>query len=96
MTHSNKHQHIICGISHNSIGELGISDEEGGDAFIVQQANQSVDLRVHDGLPHQGEGTVPGLHTLRHALWLHSRNTCSSTRSTWQVWEGSTLLGVYM
>lgn len=45
----------------DSVWELGIGDQEGGDVALVQLCQDCVNLRVHDGLPHQREGTVPHL-----------------------------------
>lgn len=62
----------------DGIRELCIGDEEGGDSLLMEQLDQSVDLGVHDGLPHKREGAVLWLHPLRQTLQLHSRHS----------WEG--------
>ena len=46
----------------DAVRELGVGDQEGGDAALVQLPQDGVDLRVHDGLPDQRQGTVPHLH----------------------------------
>ena len=46
----------------DTVRELGVGDQEGGDAALVQLPQDGVDLRVHDGLPNQRQGTMPHLH----------------------------------
>lgn len=58
------------------VWELGVGDEEAGDALGVQEADEGIDFRVHDWLTHQGEGTVLDCQSLLVALRLHSRNAC--------------------
>lgn len=54
------------------LGELSVGDQEGGDAVLVQQPHEAVDLWVHDGLPHQGQGTVLHRQGFLQASCLHS------------------------
>ena len=49
------------------VWELGIGDQEGGDVALVQLCQDGIDFGVHDGLPHQREGTVPHLHRTGHS-----------------------------
>ena len=46
----------------DSVRELGVGDQEGGDVALVQLCQDGIDFGVHDGLPHQREGAVPHLH----------------------------------
>ena len=62
----------------NGIWELCIGDEESGDAFLMKKLYYSVDLWVHNGFSHEGQGTVLRLHALHYPLCLHSRDTCTS------------------
>lgn len=59
-------------LSPDLLGELGVGDQEGGDALVVQEPQQVVDVGVHDGLPHQGQGTVLHCQGLLQPSCLHS------------------------
>ena len=61
----------------NGLRELGICDEEGGDALLMEEADQGIDFWVHDWLADQREGTVLRSHTLGKPLRLHTWHTCS-------------------
>lgn len=45
----------------------------------VEEADESVDFRVHDWLAHKREGTMFDLQPLLIPLQLHSRDTCKQT-----------------
>ena len=49
--------------------KLSIGDEEGGDLPLVEQPDQCIDLRIHDRLSHEGQGTVFGLLAVGQSLW---------------------------
>ena len=66
----------------DGIRELGIGDQEGGDAFLVQQRHEGIDLWVHDGLPHQRQRAVLRLHALCKTVSLHARHTCTQVPVT--------------
>ncbi len=46
----------------DAVRELGVGDQKGGDAALVQLPQDGVDLWVHDGLPNQRQRTMPHLH----------------------------------
>ena len=53
------------------VRELGVGDQEGGDAAPVQLCQDGIDLGVHDGLTNQGQGTVPHLQQHQHLRPMH-------------------------
>ena len=52
----------------DAVRELGVGDQEGGDAALMQLPQDGIDLRVHDGLPDQRQRTM--LHLHHHILEL--------------------------
>lgn len=63
----------------DAVRELGVGDQEGGDAALVQLVQDGVDLGVHDGLPHQRQRTVPHLHQVLQ-LKINLAVTCNARR----------------
>lgn len=55
--------------------ELSIGDQKAGDVVGVEETDEAVDFRVHDGLAHQGESTVFDFQALPVALGFHSWDT---------------------
>ena len=53
---SSIHRYIQLGDRHqlaDTLRELGIGDQEGGDLPAMQLHQNGIDLRIHDGLPHK-------------------------------------------
>ena len=71
----------------DAVRELGVGDQEGGDAALVQFPQDGVDLGVHDGLPNQRQRTMPHLHhqilklkvDLEHLHMVKTRFYCPQT-----------------
>ncbi len=64
----------------NPVRELGVGDQEGGNAALMQLPQDGVDLGVHDGLPNQRQRTMPHLHHEIPELKVDPAVTCNARR----------------
>lgn len=55
--------------------ELSVGDQKAGDVVGVEETDEDVDFRVHDGLAHQRESAVFDFQALPVALRFHPRDT---------------------
>lgn len=55
--------------------ELSVGDQKARDVVGVEETDEAVDFRVHDGLAHQRESAVFDFQALPVALRFHSRDT---------------------
>lgn len=70
------HKHGVGVTVPDFLWELSIGDQKAGDVVGVQETDEAVDFRVHDGLAHQRESAVFDFQTLPVALGFHSGDTC--------------------
>lgn len=72
------HKHGVGVTVPDFLWELSIGDQKAGDVVGVEETDEAVDFRVHDGLAHQRQSAVFDFQALPVALRFHSRDTWGS------------------
>lgn len=68
--------------------KLCICNKKTGDIMMVQEFQELVDFRVHNGLPNQRQSTVLHDHSFLQAVASHSWDACREEHISFGIWGG--------